>query len=316
MVYGVLHGKIVITINISVIIDEFSMLKSDLIYQIDMRLKEIKQNQSDFGGVSLIVFGDPLQLKPVMGRYPWEEPRHQMYREAHLIYPLWNLLRPVILRTNHRQGDDREYGDILNRIRVETWNIDDIKRLKARVVPKGHPSIPADSIFIFARNIDVNQMNDDCLDDIEGDEYCVKALCYHPTLKNFTPKVLNTGNIANTNLQQILKIKVNCKVMVTYNLNTTDSIVNGALGTVVGVKLNEKNQVVEFHVHFSNSLHGKETAKKFPDLLKKYGVPVVPITRYEAVFRLGRENVGVKSTATALQFPLKLSFSVTSHKVK
>ena len=239
-----------------------------------------------------------------------------MYREAHLIYPLWNLLRPVILRTNHRQGDDREYGDILNRIRVETWNIDDIKRLKARVVPKGHPSIPADSIFIFARNIDVNQMNDDCLDDIEGDEYCVKALCYHPTLKNFTPKVLNTGNIANTNLQQILKIKVNCKVMVTYNLNTTDSIVNGALGTVVGVKLNEKNQVVEFHVHFSNSLHGKETAKKFPDLLKKYGVPVVPITRYEAVFRLGRENVGVKSTATALQFPLKLSFSVTSHKVK
>ena len=104
--------------------------------------------------------------------------------------------------------------------------------------------------------------------------------------------------------------------MVTYNLNTIDSIVNGAMGTVVGVKLNEKNQVVEIHVNFTNSLHGRETAKKFPELLEKYRVPVVPITRYEAVFRLGRDNVGVKSTATAYQFPLKLSFSVTSHKVK
>ena len=40
-----------------VIIDEYSMIKADMLYQLDLRLKELKQNHaSPFGGVAIFLF--------------------------------------------------------------------------------------------------------------------------------------------------------------------------------------------------------------------------------------------------------------------
>ena len=44
------------------IIDEISMVKADMLYQINLRLMELKQNDMIFGGVAVILFGDLLQL--------------------------------------------------------------------------------------------------------------------------------------------------------------------------------------------------------------------------------------------------------------
>ena len=48
-----------------VVIDEFSMISSAMLYQIDRKLQELKQSGKPFGGVSIICLGDPMQLKPV-----------------------------------------------------------------------------------------------------------------------------------------------------------------------------------------------------------------------------------------------------------
>ena len=46
-----------------VIIDEYSFIPPDMLYQLDLRLKEVKQRTNEpFGGVSVIVLGDILQL--------------------------------------------------------------------------------------------------------------------------------------------------------------------------------------------------------------------------------------------------------------
>jgi hypothetical protein len=51
-----------------VIIDEMSMVKADMLYQLDFRLKEITQKHNeDFGGVGIILLGDLLQLQPTQG---------------------------------------------------------------------------------------------------------------------------------------------------------------------------------------------------------------------------------------------------------
>merc|ERR1711867_153910 len=48
------------------IIDEYSMVKSDMLYQLDLRLKELKQQPDiPFGNVSIFLVGDLLQLSPV-----------------------------------------------------------------------------------------------------------------------------------------------------------------------------------------------------------------------------------------------------------
>ena len=48
------------------IIDEISMVKSDLLFQLDMRLKEVTHKiDTPFGGVAIFAFGDLLQLRPI-----------------------------------------------------------------------------------------------------------------------------------------------------------------------------------------------------------------------------------------------------------
>ena len=72
-----------------VIIDEMSMIKADMFYQLDLRLRELKQNSQDvFGGCSVLLLGDILQLKPVMGRFIFQQPICKDYHLPHMIDPL------------------------------------------------------------------------------------------------------------------------------------------------------------------------------------------------------------------------------------
>ena len=103
--------------------------------------------------------------------------------------------------------------------------------------------------------------------------------------------------------------------MLTTNLCTVDGLTNGAFGTIVGVRKDGKDKIIEIHVCFSNPSVGKETAKQHPDLEKLYGKPTIPIKRFEAVFGIGkRDTQATRSTASAFGYPLKLASCVTSHK--
>ena len=62
------------------IIDEVSLVDSDMLYKIDLRLKEVKQNEKLFGGVALFCFGDLLQIKPVKGRYIFQAPKCEDFK--------------------------------------------------------------------------------------------------------------------------------------------------------------------------------------------------------------------------------------------
>ena len=90
-----------------VIIDEYSMIKSDMLYQLDLRLKELKQKPTlPFGGISVFLFGDILQLRPVRSRYIFEEPLSESYHLSFLLDPLWQKFDVILLTENHRQGED------------------------------------------------------------------------------------------------------------------------------------------------------------------------------------------------------------------
>ena len=293
------------------------MVKVDTLYQIDVRLREIKGVSKPFGGVSLVLLGDPLQLRPVRGSYPWEEPKNEKYRRVHLIEPIWKMFLPVILRTNHRQGSDRIFSEILNRIRIGEQNDKDLDILSSRVFKREDRSIPEDSVHIFATNAEVNQWNQVFLERLEGAEFSVETTVTHPVLKNFRVDVDPSGFIHNTSLLKTFNFKINSKVMLTTNLCTVDGLTNGAFGQIVGVRKNLKERITEIHVCFSNSNVGKETAKEHPDLERVYGRPTIPIRKFEAVFGIGkRDTQATRSTASAIGFPLKLASCVTSHKAR
>ena len=291
-----------------------------LIYRNNSYRSEIKENPKIFGAVCVILLGDPLQLKPVMARYPWEEPTNHQHRNFNVGGSLWSEFIPIVLRTNHRQGNSLEYGRLCEKIRIGGFHgleNTDIQTLKSRIHARNDPRIPEDSIHVFTTNAAVNAMNEEKLSEMEGRLFTVEAKVHHKTLKNFKPFIMpSTGCIRNTNLLNTFHFKINCQVFLTYNLNTNDSLVNGSLGKIVGVKEDANGTLLEIHVHFFNEAMGKETAKSHQGLKAKYGVQTIPILRLEAQPRIGSQNFGVKSTCTVYMFPLRLAHAMTIHKVR
>ena len=115
-----------------VIIDELSMVSSDMLYKISQRLCEIFVSEDYFGGKAVLFVGDIMQMEPVLGRYIFKPPMSPKYAALHQVDPLWHCFKVAILTTNHRQGEGNSWTNTLNRIRVGELNDEDIKSLESR----------------------------------------------------------------------------------------------------------------------------------------------------------------------------------------
>jgi hypothetical protein len=159
------------------IIDEFSMVKSDQLYQIHQRLCEIKQSSLPFAGISVILFGDLMQLKPIRGSYIFEMTKNEKYRQIYVILPLWKMFDTVELEENHRQGDDKQYANLLNRLRFKTKNEkllpEDLKLLNSRVRPCGNEE---EITKIFGKNKSVNTENAKQLAEVKSPLFTIVAI--------------------------------------------------------------------------------------------------------------------------------------------
>ena len=302
-----------------VIIDEFSMLKADMFYQLDLRLRELKQNTEEvFGGCSLILLGDILQLRPVMGRYIFEQPLCVDYHLPHLIDPLWMKMQVLLLTFNHRQGEDFAYAEILNRLRSGSHTDADCKILEQRVRPTNHPDIPTDALFIICTNAGVNARNEIMLENMEGDCVSFKAQVTRAGKAMNNPKKSRDGAIFNTPLQSNLNLKIGAQVMLTFNVDVMDSLTNGTIGHVIGYERTSEGTVQDILVQFQNEKSGRERRKKVStELARKFPNNLVtPISRIEFRFNMSKSPTSQNDFMMAVQFPLKLSFACTAHKMQ
>ena len=219
-----------------IIIDEISMVKSDQLYQLDLRLREITMRPNEvFGGVALFFFGDIMQLKPVLGRYIWMQPRSIEYVPAFLVQSLWEDFSVISLVENHRQQGDAEYANILNRIRLGEHTDDDVKVLEERVRPEGHPDMKGAQVIASTHAV-VNKYNELYLKDLQTPVLKIEAINSHNNIPNYKPKIHPKKNtVGPTPYLQTLCLKPGCRVMLTVNLNVPDSLSNGSIGTLKGV---------------------------------------------------------------------------------
>ena len=105
--------------------------------------------------------------------------------------------------------------------------------------------------------------------------------------------------------------------MLTYNIDTCDSLANGAFWVILGFKLDEDEKIKQVYVQFLNKECGKERRKNFVSLQLQFpGKNVTPIEVIEFSYSLSRKNKSGNATASAIQFPLKLAFAATSHKMQ
>ena len=286
-----------------VIVDEISMVSADLFYNLDLRLREITMVDDIMGGLSVFVFGDLFQLRPPKARYVFEEPKNKEHAVAYRLRNLWRQFTVVQLEENHRQGEDKEYGDLLNRVRVGAHTEEDIELLKTRETPEDDPVLN-DAIHIYGTNAKVNARNEAKLKEIPGELITVKAKNESRTIKTFTKD--KAGCIRNTPFQAVLKLKISAEVVLVHNLDTLDGLTNGARGVLVAVEKKDgavKRMLVKFH----NPEHGRGRRERETCWKHRDATYIDPV--------LWNYFLG-GATASVLQFPLKGASAISSHKIQ
>ena len=299
------------------IIDEISLVDADMLYKIDMRLREITQIGLPFGNIAIFVLGDLMQMRPISGRYIFLPPRNSQFHLSSEMDPLWMKFQTINLEINHRQGEDKKYGDMLNRIRVGQETPEDINFLKERVRHKNHPDIKQnkDAMYVFATNYEVNKINNRRLKELKGEEHIINAILIHKTIKNFNPPVGPAGEISKTAFQKELKLKINAKVMLIHNIDTSDGLTNGARGELIGIIKDDAGNVSKLVIRFERDSVGRERRRGNQDICKKYPGGTL-IEKINFPFSISKSKKSIVNTANVIQFPVKLAFASTAHKIQ
>ena len=321
-----------------IIIDEISMVSADMLYKIHLRLCEIFPDHEDepYAGIGMVFVGDMLQLRPIKGNYIFDEPKNTHFASYHDVNPLWELHEVIDLRENHRQGDAHEWVGNLNDIRqgnvsekveevlrsrliqetdAETKKKSKLSRKrkfkKKQIEDRGKPD-DLKTTHIFYTNEEVNQHNAKMLNTLEVP--LIEIPANEPTGGKSR---LKHGCIDSTSFEKNLKIKIGARVMMIYNVNTLDGLVNGSLGNVVGIEY--KDESVEFIiVSFDDQGSGVKQREKYPGLSAKYkhqnGTPIKRHKlEYEMTSKSGKKHAAKK---WVIQFPLRLAWGITVHKIQ
>ena len=173
-----------------VIIDEISMVKADMLYQLDLRLQEITERiGTPFGGLAVFVFGDMMQLRPCMGRYICEEPLNKDFKVTHALSPRWKMFDVILLETNHRQGNDKSYAELLNRLRIGKHTKQDIELLNERTRRKKHKDIKTSNTFIVCKRKESAEINLKHLAKLNEKLITIKAKHHHATQAKYKPHI-------------------------------------------------------------------------------------------------------------------------------
>ena len=115
-----------------IFIDEISMVGSGMFTFLNLRLQQIMGTPKPFGGVNLITVGDLFQLKPVFDKWIFENAKDaygalatNIWQEHFKMYELSEIMR---------QKDDREFAELLNRLREGKHTEQDTEVLKGTIL--------------------------------------------------------------------------------------------------------------------------------------------------------------------------------------
>ena len=215
-----------------IIIDEISMASNELLLYIHLRLNEIfgSVNNDPFAGIIVIVAGDLLQLPPVGGRAVYAS-----YKNNWQIFDLlWRHFKVFELNEIMYQRGDDTLIDLLNNVRIARPQPSYLTLLQSKTFSTAGRDFHHEILHIAAENAFVNAHNQKMLEAINDEMCVVPAINILP--KNIASQrikeALDRNQTDTRGLASVIKIKVNSRVMLTVNVDLSDRLVNGQLGTV------------------------------------------------------------------------------------
>ena len=173
--FGKEKRRIIASLDL-LIIDEISMVRSDLLDAIDSVLRRFRDRYKPFGGVQLLMIGDLQQLTPVVT--PEDEAMLKPYYDTPYFFGSKALQQieyvTIQLEKVYRQEDDT-FIRILNHIREAHPTADDITLLNKRCVPGFTPKAGEGYIRLTTHNHLADSYNERELLKLPGGNYTFEA---------------------------------------------------------------------------------------------------------------------------------------------
>ena len=273
--------KIIRTIDM-LVIDEISMVRSDLLDAIDATLRRLRADSRPFGGVQLLMIGDLQQLTPVV------TPEDEHILRGHYDTPYFFGSRAlqlvdyvtIQLEQVYRQQDGL-FLDILNRIRDGRATDDDLQVLNARTLTTANTK---GYIRLTSHNNLANNYNQTQLDRLKA-----RSFAFDARIEGTFPEYAYPTDLS-------LTLKVGAQVMFVKNDTSAEHrYYNGRIGHVVELTDSSVSVLCE----------GDAEA-----------IEVEPQTWENARYTLNAETKEIETEVqgTFIQLPLRLAWAITIHK--
>lgn len=261
----------------TLIIDEVSMVRADVLDYVDRKLQLYRMNALPFGGVQVVFFGDLFQLPPVIKKNE-EIILHQWYHGNYFFHS--HALREagfqiIELTKVFRQKDER-FVNMLNRIReyqLLPMDIDDLSELRDNRESK---DFTTHAIHICSLRRDADRINNQMI----GEATHI-----------FPAEFKDAFNPKNAPCDLNLKLREGARVMTLVNDNQ-QGFYNGSMGTVSWISSNKIGVILDT---------GHE-------------VIVEPYTWIDREYKVNGNDIETIEKGSCRQFPLTLGWAITIHK--
>lgn len=266
------------------IIDEVSMLRSDMLDAMDTVLRMLRKNMKPFGGVQVVFIGDLYQLPPVV-KDQEKELLDQYYHSAFFFDAKVLEQNPPVyleLKKIYRQSEE-VFINLLNKIRHANLNHDDLELLHKQYQPN-FTGTGDNYITLTTHNHKADVINARELNTLHTPLYTFRG-----ELKgDFSDKQLPT--------EMQLKLKKGAQVMFVKNDSSVDKkYYNGKIGVI-------------------SNIDEEEIMVRFPDSIKE--MKVERETWEQISYQLNKETQGIdeKIIGQYIQYPIRLAWAITIHK--
>lgn len=270
-----------------IIIDEISMVRADMIDNIDRFLRINRNKNIPFGGAQMFFFGDLFQLPPIISTAFERQQIHAKYETPYffsaLVFQNEAAFEIVFLNKIYRQ-EERHFIRLLDSIRSMYFDYEDLETLNERYTEEDDPD---DGFYVtLSPRLDtVNAINYDRINALTSPPQSYNAIIkgqfnaqYYPTQAQLT---LKEG-------AQVIFIK-----------NDPDkAFVNGTIGKITRLHREQIDVEVE-------NKNGSTST-----------IEVSPLDWEIRKYRLNEGTSEVESdiVGTFTQYPLKLAWAITIHK--
>lgn len=268
----------------AIIIDEVSMLRSDILEAVDKYLRINGGNfQKPFGGKQIIFVGDVFQLPPVVINNPFNlHVFREKYKSQYFFHaPAYRRLNPKYheFKVSHRQDKDKEFVELLDSIRLCEKKPEVLAKLNTRYIPGYVPRSDEFVITLATTNRTADKENDRRLAELPF------------TTFYFNGEISGTFEESSLPVNRQLILKKNAQIIFMKN-DMARNWVNGTIARIAFIS----QDIIEVKLQ-NGSVHRVER-----------------ITWENRKYSFSNGRVVSEVIGTFTQFPIKLAWAITIHK--